>query len=588
MEKKGTSIKYKKLSTMTGFDRRKLNKEKEKHDIQMKDSRKLFGKLKELKTMPLRNIISPLSKENRILAKKSKNLSLLFFPKRPLRFNLSKPVYSYNKKNLLTIKSSNYNNTLNPNIIREIKKRRRILSNKKGLRTSIRNNEINPRKLLLNRPQNKSGFNKHVIISKSCLNFAVETKYTSDFKNFKTCIATEEQKNQNINFNKNNRFKEKHSILSTLEYSNTGKKKKNFFQKYQYSRENILNNFVTNNNDNFKNREKNYFKYMKKYHFVHNNYKREIDNVEELENNIKKFNRISLDILLKENEKLFSEAKKIVEDIKFQQKYRDPLNNSFEKELKEERKKKEKNIIKLNILSGVNIIKEINEEIQKRKVFKKVLTGKPLMFKLKRLIIRKMVYLKHIQITLQDILNNYKISNTAFAYPQTEYLIMAIRNKDFDVCCDILDRYKHIVLDHDYFYSTPLHWAAKSNFFEIIPKLIAYGSSINEQNLLGNTPLHLSASQNYFETSIFLLLYLASPFIKNKDNIKPLECTNDVQFNIISKKIKELHLKNLIGRQKNFYENVQKEFSNFVIFEFSNILNPVALNLIKDLKANYL
>ena len=109
MEKKGTSIKYKKLSTMTGFDRRKLNKEKEKHDIQMKDSRKLFGKLKELKTMPLRNIISPLLKENRILAKKSKNLSLLFFPKRPLRFNLSKPVYSYNKKNLLTIKSSNYN-----------------------------------------------------------------------------------------------------------------------------------------------------------------------------------------------------------------------------------------------------------------------------------------------------------------------------------------------------------------------------------------------------------------------------------------------------------------------------------------------
>ena len=96
---------------------------------------------------------------------------------------------------------------------------------------------------------------------------------------------------------------------------------------------------------------------------------------------------------------------------------------------------------------------------------------------------------------------------------------MAIRNKDFDECCNILDRFKHIVLDHDYFFSTPLHWAAKSNFFEIIPKLIAYGASVNEKNLLGNTPLHLSASQNYFETSIFLLLYLASPFIKNKEGI---------------------------------------------------------------------
>ena len=165
---------------------------------------------------------------------------------------------------------------------------------------------------------------------------------------------------------------------------------------------------------------------------------------------------------------------------------------------------------------------------------------------------------------------------------------MAIRNKDFDECCNILDRFKHIVLDHDYFFSTPLHWAAKSNFFEIIPKLIAYGASVNEKNLLGNTPLHLSASQNYFETSIFLLLYLASPFIKNKENKKPFDLANDVQINIISKKIKELHLKNCFGRQKYFYENIQKDFSNFIIFEFSNIINPIALNLIKDLKNYYL
>ena len=40
----------------------------------------------------------------------------------------------------------------------------------------------------------------------------------------------------------------------------------------------------------------------------------------------------------------------------------------------------------------------------------------------------------------------------------------------------------------------------------------------------------------------------------------------------------------MISRQKFYYENVQKEFINFAIFELSNLLNPIALSLIKDFK----
>ena len=248
----------------------------------------------------------------------------------------------------------------------------------------------------------------------------------------------------------------------------------------------------------------------------------------------------------------------------------------------------QKNIIKLNILSGVDLLKEIDKEIEKRKIVKKTTKNKPILFSLKRFIIKKMEYLRHLQINFKEIINNYKMSKTAFSYPQTEYLIMAIRNKNYDDCCDILDKYKHIVLDFDFFHFTPLHWAAKLNFFEIIPKLISYGAPVNEQNLWGDTPLHISVTQKYYETSIFLLLYLASPFIKNNSNQKPFDCNNDVQLNTMYKKIRDIHLKNFCSRQKNIYENIQKEFSNFVIFEFSNLLNPVALSLIKGLKSNYL
>ena len=501
---------------------------------------------------------------------------MLFFPKRKLHFDLSKPVYSDNRKNFLTLKSINYNNLfykdneLNSNIIRKKKKINKLPKNN-VLETVIINTGINSGKFsILNKQKNKTGFDKHVIISKSCADLGAETKYTSDIRNIKTCIA-EEQKNQNNYFNKSNKYNERHSVLSTLEYSTIKRDKPKISKKYQYSRENILKHFSDNTRHSFKNMDKEYFKLKKKYNFVNNTNLMKIDNYDELKKKTKQFNKISLNILLKERKKLFSRARRIVEGSKFSQKFRDPLNNSFEQELKEERKIKDKNIIKLNILSGVNIIKDIDKEIEKRKIVKKVIKGKPFLSKIKRIIIRKMVYLKHIQITLEEILHNYKISKTAFIYPQTEYLIMSIRNKNFETCCDILDKYKYIVLDHDYFNLTPLHWAAKLNYFQIIPKLIAYGAPVNAQNLWGNTPLHFSANKNYFETSIFLLLYLASPFIKNKHNKTPFDCNKDVQINIISKKIKDIHYKNIIGRQKFFYENVQKEFCDFIIDEFSNI-----------------
>ena len=395
----------------------------------------------------------------------------------------------------------------------------------------------------------------------------------------------ESQKNQ---FNQSNKFKEKQSVLSTLEFSNIKRNQEKVQKKYKYSRENILKSFSDVNRRSYIVKDKNYLIYRKKYFFVKDPFIIGIDNEEKLKQKVKKFNENSLFLLLKENQKLFSQIGRIVEKGKFSEKFRDPLNNSFDKELEEERKIKEKNIIKLNILSGVDLLKEMDKEIEKRKIVKKTTKNKPILFSLKRFIIKKMEYLRHLQINFKEIINNYKMSKTAFSYPQTEYLIMAIRNKNYDDCCDILDKYKHIVLDFDFFHFTPLHWAAKLNFFEIIPKLISYGAPVNEQNLWGDTPLHISVTQKYYETSIFLLLYSASPFIKNNSNQKPFDCNNDVQLNTMYKKIRDIHLKNFCSRQKNIYENIQKEFSNFVIFEFSNLLNPVALSLIKGLKSNYL
>ena len=590
MDDKDKKYKFKKVNTMTEFERKKLIKESQNYEQKIIDAQKYFGKIKLRKVVSLRNILSPIDQRKSILPRKSISTSIGFFPRRKQHFDTSKPVYASKNPNFLT---TNFKNIVNKNIIREMNKIKKI-SNRDGYKTVIRNNAKKSRKILIyKRYNNGVGFDKHIMTSKSMPDIAYETKYTSDIKNLKTkdLNINEEQKNQAKYFNNfnniSNKFKEKQSVLSTLEYSNLKRNKEKLPIRYKFSRENIIKNISDANRKSFKKVDKNYLIYRIKYQFIKNTYLLDTDNNENLQKEVKKFNKNSLALLKKENAKLFANIGSIVEKKNFSEKYRDPLNNSFDKELEEERKKKEKDIIKLNILSGVDLLKEIDEETKKRKIVKKDVNATSLWHKFKRLIIRKMAYLKHIHITFQEMLNNYRLSKTAFSYPQTEHLIMEIRNRKYDICCDILDRYKHIVLDFDYFHLTPLHWAAKLNFFEIIPKLINYGAPVNEQNLWGDTPLHISVTQNYYEASIFLLLYLASPFIKNNNKKKPFDCTNNIQFNIISKKIMDIHLRSIISRQKNYYENIQKEFSNFVIFEFSNLLNPVALSLIKDLKANY-
>ena len=101
---------------------------------------------------------------------------------------------------------------------------------------------------------------------------------------------------------------------------------------------------------------------------------------------------------------------------------------------------------------------------------------------------------------------------------------------------------------------------------------------------MGETPLHISTYKNYYESTALLMIYLASPFIKDKNNRNPIECTKDLQLIFIFKKITDLHLKYLFLKQKYFYINVQRDFIDFIRVEFSNQLNPEVQDLINNIK----
>ena len=170
----------------------------------------------------------------------------------------------------------------------------------------------------------------------------------------------------------------------------------------------------------------------------------------------------------------------------------------------------------------------------------KMNTKKPILEKFRRAIIKISNFIKQRKLNEEDIIS-FKIINTSFTYPETKSLINAIKHKDVDACDFIIEDKKYIVLDFDYFYLTPLHWAVKRNFYIFLPSLLDYGSKVDACSMTGETPLHYAVKNNYYDCAFILLFYLASPFIADKNGKKPIDITDDYDMSNLLDKVMKLH-----------------------------------------------
>ena len=316
----------------------------------------------------------------------------------------------------------------------------------------------------------------------------------------------------------------------------------------------------------------------------------------DLPKNIKRTNKIYFDIVKNENDKLFSQYFSIVSKEKFSKKFQNignPLD--FEKIYEQNNINdentifKEKNdneviynsLINEKIVSGYRLLKEI--KIKKNDILKikAKLTKKNLFRKFKKVLIFLSSKLSNISIFLNEIIENYRKPKHSYYFPNSHDLFFAIKSKDIKLTEKILDSKKYLVLDFDYFKMTALHFAAKYDFYQIIPKLFEYGSHMNDKNYIGDTALLISVKHKYMMSTIFLLLYMASPFVKDKDGLSALYYSKfDFKLNTILKKIISLHYISILGKTKNKIEYIQKEFLNYIINEYKNDLEVDAYNMI--------
>ena len=299
--------------------------------------------------------------------------------------------------------------------------------------------------------------------------------------------------------------------------------------------------------------------------------------------NLRQLNKQNMLLLRNETNKAFTQYFK---ENKFSKKFQNIFNTMDNTEIckhNETKKNLDNLIINNDIISGNFILKEVSQKEEKHNIIEKNTKGKKYIYdKIKKSIIS--LYLKFINmnVPLDEILKNYVTPKNSFYFGFTKDLFFAIKTKNILLFNSIINSNKFLVLDFDYYQMTALHFAAKYNFYKIIPKLIEYGSSIDKKNYINDTPLLISVKHKYLESTVILLFYLASPFEKDFDGLNSFDHSkNDDKLEYIFKGIDKIYIVSLFKSSFEKYEFLQKEIANYFINEYKNDLEPDALEILK-------
>ena len=278
---------------------------------------------------------------------------------------------------------------------------------------------------------------------------------------------------------------------------------------------------------------------------------------------INKINKLKMKMLTKESQIKFEEPISLVKKHNFSKEFQLLFehNKPFDFDLQN---LKQMNInIHNNISVRHNADKQIklihNDERKRRKMY--------VLLKFKIVIIRAAIKFKQLDININEFYLKYKEGVGAFINEHTKQLIIAIREMKYKEASQLLNDNKYLVLDFDYYKQTPLHWACKRNFYQLIPLIISCGASLNVVDSVGRTPLHLAMDLNCCEAAIVLVMEGASLFKVDSEGKRCGDYCKSELMKFLHKRALLLHGIHLLGKQRNFYMNVKRGIMYFVINE---------------------
>ena len=406
--------------------------------------------------------------------------------------------------------------------------------------------------------------------------------------NIKSLTARQNTVNPNIGFSKisqikNQNFQKLNFNIINQNQNNIGRNRRNNTFHKIHIKTNSLGNFSTFNSTLYTEglqTERNKKKIMKKllmnkkYPFIIKNSNYPLKKFNGLPSIITTYNNKCVQNLYRENEKFFLSQFSVIKSKKFSERFR----YYGEKEEKKENKEKEK----FSALKAFKICKETKKEIEKIKN-ENHHSKKYIYEKIIKSISKAAIHFKRLDISIKEFYQEYKLKNHSYSNPNTKNLLFQIKEYNRVLVEKILDENKSCSLDFDIFKRTPLHWAAIRNFYEIIPKIVLYGADVEAKDFLGKTALHLAVMNNNYEAIVFLFLFYASPFTLSKSGKKAIDYAKNDKIISICKRATALHVIHMFGKQENYFENVQRGFSFFVVGECKGELLPQAYSIIKNI-----
>lgn len=419
----------------------------------------------------------------------------------------------------------------------------------------------------------------------------IDFEYKKRLKNINSSFSPDSQYSIDKRLFKD--YSSNNIIYNPFIFSKNKTKKINQLQgktmKIKYNKSFIKNKININwiNGKNFQNR--------KLYQFIvdTNSYGKD-DDIKKLSKKLNEKEKKFEKILEMENNKLFTDVYSIVERIRFGKKYQNPF--IYDKRAFKENNKDEYNsIINSEVLKEhLQLLKEMRDKLgenenKKKKIYngfkeiyiEKINNKKILLEKFKNLIIRIYLFFKQRDVWVDEF-KNFKSLKQSFTYKLTKTLIDSIKSKNYKLCCEIIEKNKNIVLDYDYFYLTPLHWAVKKNFYELIIKLLNCGSIVDSLNFSGDTPLHIAIKNNFYDSACILLYYAASPFLKDISGKKPIELSKNFDMKNLLEKAMKIHYLSYFQRTINQQQFIKNKLWIFFNEEFKDKISQFTFNYFKE------
>ena len=93
---------------------------------------------------------------------------------------------------------------------------------------------------------------------------------------------------------------------------------------------------------------------------------------------------------------------------------------------------------------------------------------------------------------------------------------------------------------------------------------------VDAHNMSGDTPLHIAAKNNYYDCACILLYYFASPSVKNKLGKMPIDLTNDYDMKRLMEKGTKLFYSSYFQRNLIKGTYIQSGLWTFIKEEFKN------------------